>query len=86
MKYSDLLGMMSPKEFKAKYSQAECKALDAKLDQLETTDLNQTPNLTQEEKNRLDEFVRDLAKVERYQKAHQEDTLSILFDMADFWL
>lgn len=66
MRYSEL-DAMSPQEFKAKYSLEECRALDAKLDQLEATDLNQILLLSQEEKNRLDEFIHDLGKVEKYQ-------------------
>lgn len=85
MRYSDLLGMMSPKEFKAKYNEAERKTFDAKLDQLETNDLNQATNLTKEEKNRLDEYVLDLSKVVNYQKKHEKDAFLRLLETADFW-
>lgn len=69
MMYGDLYNIMSPQEFKAKYSQAECKALDAQLDQLEA---NLPCELTEQEMNRLDEFVRDLAKVQKYQSEQEE--------------
>lgn len=72
MMYGDLYNIMSPQEFRAKYSQAECKALDAQLDQLEA---NLPSKLSEKEINRLDEFVRDLAKVQKYQNEQEEAAL-----------
>lgn len=76
MMYGELYNIMSPQEFRAKYSQAECKELDATLDRLEA---NQPCELSEIQINRLDEFVRDLAKVQQYQHEQAEATFLKLF-------